>query len=69
MGADRGLLVRVDGPAEPLAVAKILKGVVAAEPPSLPSSASGRSTTIATRRREAALLDGVEKVLTAENAV
>ena len=35
MGADRGLLVKVEGPVEPLAVAKILKGVVAAEQPSL----------------------------------
>jgi len=35
MGADRGVLVQVDGLAEPLAVAKILKGVVAAEAPGL----------------------------------
>ena len=35
MGADRGILVQVDGPAEPLAVAKILKGVVEAEKPDL----------------------------------
>jgi len=31
MGADRGVLVKVDGDVEPLAVAKILKGVVEAE--------------------------------------
>jgi len=35
MGADRGILVKVDGAVEPLAVAKILKGVAAAEQPSL----------------------------------
>jgi electron transfer flavoprotein beta subunit len=35
MGADRGILVKVDGPVEPLAIAKILKGVVAAEQPGL----------------------------------
>jgi electron transfer flavoprotein beta subunit len=35
MGADRGILVKVDGIVEPLAVAKILKGVVAAEQPGL----------------------------------
>jgi electron transfer flavoprotein beta subunit len=35
MGADRGILVKVDTPVEPLAVAKILKGVVAAENPGL----------------------------------
>jgi electron transfer flavoprotein beta subunit len=35
MGADRGILVKVDGPVEPLAVAKILKGVVDAEQPGL----------------------------------
>src|ERR1700675_1929309 len=35
MGADRGILVKVDGIVEPLAVAKILKGVVAAEEPGL----------------------------------
>ncbi len=35
MGADRGILVKVEGPVEPLAVAKILKGVVAQEQPSL----------------------------------
>jgi electron transfer flavoprotein beta subunit len=35
MGADRGILVKVDGPVEPLAVAKILKGIVAAEQPGL----------------------------------
>src|SRR5499426_2814724 len=35
MGADRGILVKVDGPVEPLAVAKILKGVVEAEKPGL----------------------------------
>jgi len=35
MGADRGILVKVDGPVEPLAVAKILKGIVDAEQPGL----------------------------------
>jgi len=35
MGADRGILVQVDGMVEPLAVAKILKGVVEAEEPGL----------------------------------
>ncbi|PRD40968.1 electron transfer flavoprotein subunit beta [Phyllobacterium phragmitis] len=35
MGADRGILVKVDDVVEPLAVAKILKGVVEAEQPQL----------------------------------
>src|SRR5687767_4564913 len=35
MGADRGILVKVDGPVEPLAVAKILKAVADAEKPGL----------------------------------
>ncbi|MEJ1161889.1 electron transfer flavoprotein subunit beta/FixA family protein [Prosthecomicrobium sp. N25] len=35
MGADRGILVKTDETVEPLAVAKILKGVVAAEAPGL----------------------------------
>ena len=35
MGADRGILVKVDGVVEPLAVAKILKGVVGEEAPEL----------------------------------
>src|SRR5947208_8494435 len=35
MGADRGILVQVDGIVEPLAVAKILKGVVEVEKPGL----------------------------------
>ena len=35
MGADRGILIKVDGPVEPLAVAKLLKGVVDAEQPGL----------------------------------
>ena len=35
MGADRGILVKVDGAVEPLAVAKILKAVVDAEKPGL----------------------------------
>jgi len=35
MGADRGILVKVDGPVEPLGVAKVLKAVVAAEAPGL----------------------------------
>ncbi|HZS63645.1 MAG TPA: electron transfer flavoprotein subunit beta/FixA family protein [Xanthobacteraceae bacterium] len=35
MGADRGILVKTDAPVEPLAVAKILKAIVAAEQPGL----------------------------------
>jgi electron transfer flavoprotein beta subunit len=35
MGADRGVLVKVDGTVEPLAVAKLLKAVIAAEAPSI----------------------------------
>ncbi|MDB5589770.1 electron transfer flavoprotein subunit beta/FixA family protein [Enterovirga sp.] len=35
MGADRGILVKVDGIVEPLAVAKILKAIVAQESPDL----------------------------------
>ena len=35
MGADRGILVKNDGPVEPLAVAKILKAIVEAEQPGL----------------------------------
>jgi electron transfer flavoprotein beta subunit len=35
MGADRGILIKTDGPVEPLAVAKLLKGVVEAEQPGL----------------------------------
>jgi electron transfer flavoprotein beta subunit len=35
MGADRGILVKTDAAVEPLAVAKILKGVVEAEKPGL----------------------------------
>src|SRR5256885_1329883 len=35
MGADRGILVKVEGPVEPLAVAKILKGIVEEEKPGL----------------------------------
>ena len=35
MGADRGILVKVDGTVEPLAVAKILKAIVEAEQPGL----------------------------------
>src|SRR5205809_1211785 len=35
MGADRGILVKVDGAVEPLAVAKILKAIVDAEQPGL----------------------------------
>ena len=35
MGADRGILVKTEGAAEPLAVAKILKAVAAAEQPGL----------------------------------
>lgn len=35
MGADRAILIKVDGAVEPLAVAKLLKGVVEAEGPKL----------------------------------
>jgi electron transfer flavoprotein beta subunit len=35
MGADRGILVKTDGTVEPLAVAKILKGIVDEEKPGL----------------------------------
>jgi electron transfer flavoprotein beta subunit len=35
IGADRGILVKADGPVEPLAVAKILKGICEAEQPGL----------------------------------
>ncbi|MFL5237758.1 MAG: electron transfer flavoprotein subunit beta/FixA family protein [Rhizomicrobium sp.] len=35
LGADRGILVKADGPVEPLAVAKILKGICEAEQPRL----------------------------------
>jgi len=35
MGADRGILVKADGVVEPLAVAKILKGITDAEKPGL----------------------------------
>src|SRR5271156_5812861 len=35
MGADRGILVKADGVVEPLAVAKILKGIADAEQPGL----------------------------------
>jgi electron transfer flavoprotein beta subunit len=35
MGADRGVLIKVEGAVEPLAVAKLLKGVVEAEQPGL----------------------------------
>jgi electron transfer flavoprotein beta subunit len=35
MGADRGILVKCEGPVEPLAVAKILKGIVEQEQPEL----------------------------------
>ncbi|KXF79353.1 electron transfer flavoprotein subunit beta [Paramesorhizobium deserti] len=35
MGADRGILVKVDDVVEPLAVAKILKGVIEAEQPEI----------------------------------
>jgi electron transfer flavoprotein beta subunit len=35
MGADRGILVKAEGPVEPLAVAKILKAIVEAEQPGL----------------------------------
>ena len=35
MGADRGVLIKTDAIVEPLAVAKLLKGVVAAEQPGL----------------------------------
>ncbi|WP_237155145.1 electron transfer flavoprotein subunit beta/FixA family protein [Oryzibacter oryziterrae] len=35
MGADRGILIQTDATVEPLAVAKLIKGVVAAEAPGL----------------------------------
>ncbi|MGH7154203.1 MAG: electron transfer flavoprotein subunit beta/FixA family protein, partial [Acetobacteraceae bacterium] len=35
IGADRGILVKAEGEVEPLAVAKILKGVIEAEKPDL----------------------------------
>src|ERR1017187_7575764 len=35
MGADRGILVKTEGAVEPLAVAKILKAIAAAEQPGL----------------------------------
>ena len=35
MGADRGVLIKTDAIVEPLAVAKLLKGVIAAEQPGL----------------------------------
>ena len=35
MGADRGILVKVEGPVEPLAVAKILKGICQEESPGM----------------------------------
>ena len=35
MGADRGVLVKADGALEPLAVAKLLRGVAEAEQPGL----------------------------------
>src|SRR3984893_14156749 len=35
MGADRGILVKVEGPVEPLAVAKLLKGIALEEQPGL----------------------------------
>src|SRR5918992_5476106 len=35
MGADRGILIKADGTVEPLAVAKLLKGVIEAERPKL----------------------------------
>src|SRR5665213_455840 len=35
MGADRGILIKTEGNVEPLAVAKLLRGVVAAEEPGL----------------------------------
>ena len=35
MGADRGVLIKTEGLVEPLAVAKLLKGVIAAEQPGL----------------------------------
>jgi electron transfer flavoprotein beta subunit len=35
MGADRGILVKADGPVEPLAVAKLLKAIVGNESPGL----------------------------------
>src|SRR5437879_11378135 len=42
MGADRGILVKTDGPVEPLAVAKILKAIVDHEKPGQIGRASCR---------------------------
>src|SRR5476651_1683858 len=49
MGADRGILVKAEGAIEPLAVAKILKGIIDEKSPGWSSWASRRSTTTATR--------------------
>ena len=49
MGADRGILVKVDGVVEPLAVAKILKAWSRRKSPASSSWASRRSTTTAIR--------------------
>ena len=49
MGADRGVLVQTDTELQPLSVAKLLKAVIRKEEPASSSSASRRSTTIATR--------------------
>eukprot|EP01133_Synstelium_polycarpum_P027133 gene27133-32681_t len=46
MGADRGILVKVDDIVEPLAVAKILKGIVEAEQPQLVILVDGGLQTI-----------------------
>jgi electron transfer flavoprotein beta subunit len=35
MGADRGILIKTDAPVEPLAVAKLLRGIIEAEQPGL----------------------------------
>jgi len=48
-GADRGVLVLTDVELQPLAVAKLLKAVIDKESPRSSSSASRRSTTIATQ--------------------
>ena len=49
MGADRAILVQTDDKVEPLAVAKILTRSSRRSSPAWSSSASRRSTTIATR--------------------
>ncbi len=58
MGADRGILVKTDGLTEPLAVAKILKGIIAEEKRTSSSSASRPSMTMQPDRPDACALLG-----------